>query len=375
MKTLSIALAIFSMFFGAGNVVFPILLGKLVGDQFTYATFGLLITSIGGPLLGLFGAICFHGHFREFFSRIGPILSPIFILVTAALLGPFAVMPRCIVVAYAALSSIFPAVSLLQFSFIALVVVLLLLWKKTRVLDVLGYILSPILLLCLIIIIYKGLISPGMPAHSDMTNLTAFKNGITTGYDTMDLIAAIYFSVSIWNLLKVKVKQSHITRTTFIAGSIAGLLLGLVYVGLAFTASRNLDILQNVPPEKALVTISYHLLGPHLGLLANIAVALACLTTVMGLAVTFAEIIRRDFAVTKISYGSTIFILVAISAIFSNLGFSRIMEFIHPLVSICYPSIITLTFCNIAYKVWGFKIVKTPVLIVLAFTLFMLIYS
>ncbi|MCH9614645.1 MAG: Branched-chain amino acid transport system 2 carrier protein [Chlamydiia bacterium] len=375
MKTLSISLAIFSMFFGAGNVVFPLLLGKVVGEQFTFGALGLLITSIGGPLIGLFGAILFHGHFREFFARTGMILSPIFILVTAALLGPFAVMPRCIVVAYAAISSIFPAISLMQFSFISLIVVLLLLWKKTGVLDILGYVLSPLLLLCLLIIIYKGIATPGITHPVDISHIKAFTKGITTGYDTMDLIAAIYFSVSIWNLLKVKVKQSHVTKTTFIAGSIAGILLGLVYVGLGFAASRNMDILGNVPPEKLLVAISYHLLGPQLGILANIAVALACLTTVMGLAVTFAEIIRRDFGATKLNYGVTIFILVFISALFSNLGFTRIMEFIHPLVAICYPAIITLTLCNIAYKCYGFKLVKTPVVIVLALTLFMLINS
>lgn len=375
MKTLAISLAIFSMFFGAGNVIFPLLLGKYVGDQFPFGAVGLLLTSIGGPLLGLFGAILFQGHFREFFSRTGLIISPIFIVITAALLGPFAVMPRCIVVAYAAISSILPGISLMQFSFLALILVLLLLWKKTNVLDILGYILSPLLLLCLLIIIYKGALNPGSTYHVELSSLKAFTKGLTTGYDTMDLIAAIYFSVSIWNLLKVKVKQSHVIKTTFISGSIAGVILGLVYVGLGFAAACNMDILVDVPPEKLLVAISYHLLGPKLGILANIAVALACLTTVMGLAVTFAEIIRRDFSVTKLSYGSTIFILVFISALFSNLGFTRIMDFIHPLVALCYPAIIALTVCNIAYKCYGFKPVKMPVLIVLALTLFTLINS
>ena len=132
MSYFSFALAIFSLFFGAGNVVFPLLLGTLSGDQNIYATAGLLITSIGGPLIGLFGSILFEGHFKSFYERAGPLLGYFFIIITTALLGPFAVMPRCVVVAYAAVHPFFPSLSLPFFSLISAALVLFLTLKKIK---------------------------------------------------------------------------------------------------------------------------------------------------------------------------------------------------------------------------------------------------
>jgi LIVCS family branched-chain amino acid:cation transporter len=369
MSYFSFALAIFSMFFGAGNVVFPLLLGTLSGDQNIYATFGLLLTSIGGPLLGLFGSILFEGHFKAFYERAGKGLGWFFIIVTTALLGPFAVMPRCLIVAYAAVHPFFPSLSLPFFSLLAGALVLFLTLKKHRVLDLLGYVLSPILLVSLAIIIIKGWVFSGTVTHVEQPILTSVIAGLTTGYDTMDLIAATYFSVSIWNMLKVKVKASHVVSTTLISGTIAGLLLGLVYVGLSHTASLHIPDLANEAPETLLVALSYLMLGPYLGAIASLAVTLACLTTVIGLALTFADILRKDFISPRLSHGATLFILIGITSLFSNLGFSSIMKLIHPAVSLCYPAIIMLTLCNIGHKQFGWTAVKTPVWITLLLTL------
>ena len=369
MRYAAFALAIFSMFFGAGNVVFPLLLGTLSGDQNIYAIAGLLVTSIGGPLIGLFGSILFEGHFKAFYERAGKGLGWFFIITTTALLGPFAVMPRCIIVAYAAVHPFFPSLSLPFFSLLAGILVLFLTLKKNRVLDLLGYILSPLLLISLGIIIIRGCFFSGSVTVVTQPILTSVMSGLSTGYDTMDLIAATYFSVSIWDMLKVKVKQSHVISTTLISGGIAGLLLGLVYVGLSHTASQHVSELAGHPPETLLVALSYLMLGPYLGAVASIAVTLACLTTVIGLALTFSDIIRKEFVSPKLSHGATLFILVALASLFSNLGFSSIMRIIHPAVSLCYPAIIMLTLCNIAYKQFGWTVVKTPVWIVLLLTI------
>ncbi|MBP9841225.1 MAG: branched-chain amino acid transport system II carrier protein [Simkaniaceae bacterium] len=368
MRYFPIALAIFSMFFGAGNVVFPLLLGTLSGDQNIYATAGLLLTSIGGPLIGLFGSILFEGHFRAFYERAGKWLGYFFIIVTTALLGPFAVMPRCFIVAYAAIQPFFPSLSLPLFSLIGGILVLALTMKRHQVINLLGYILSPLLLVALFIIIIKGCFFSGTVTHIEQPLVTSLMSGLSTGYDTMDLIAATYFSVSIWDMLKVKVHPSHVVSTTLISGTIAGLLLGIVYVGLSHTASLHIQELSSHPPETLLVTLSYLMLGPYLGAIASLAVILACLTTVIGLALTFADILRKDFISPKLSHGATLFILIALTSLFSNLGFTQIMKIIHPAVSLCYPSIIMLTLCNIGYKRWGWTAVKLPVWIVLLLT-------
>ncbi|MCH9631082.1 MAG: Branched-chain amino acid transport system 2 carrier protein [Chlamydiia bacterium] len=368
-------IAIFSMFFGAGNVVFPLLLGKMCGDQNSYATIGLLLTAIGGPLLGLFGAMLFQGNFKEFFCRIGTAPGYILMIITSLLLGPFAVMPRCLIVSYAALNSFFPGLSLFSFSILSAAVIFLLVFKKNKLLPILGTTLSPILLICLILIIAISFFG-GSETHVEMTPMRALTSGLLVGYDTMDLIASIFFSVSIWSLLKTKLRSEHHpdtryeTKVFLIAGSFAGVLLGLVYIGFSHVASLHIPLLQNVSSENLLTTLAFSSLGSIFGILANLAIGLACLTTIMSLAVTFTEILRNDFKLKKINHPTWIFIIVVLTALFSNLGFSTIMKIIHPAVEICYPAIIILTICNILYKTCNFKMVKLPVYATFAITLF-----
>lgn len=374
-----IGIAIFSMFFGAGNVVFPLLLGKVSGDKNAYATIGLLITAVGGPLLGLFGAMLFKGNFKEFFLRIGTIPGYFFMLVTSLLLGPFAVMPRCVIVSYAALKSFFPMLSLLSFSILSALAIFALVFKKNKFLPIMGAILSPILLGCLLLIIVIGCFS-GVQTPTAITETKAFTNGLLVGYDTMDLIASLFFAVSIWSILKTKLseeprKGSFYEMKVFLtAGAFAGILLALVYIGFSYAASRHIPLLANTTPENLLTELAYATLGPYLGILANFAIALACFTTVMSLAVTFSEILRKDFRLQKVNYPTWVLILVSLTAVFSNLDFKTIMKLIHPAVEICYPAIVVMTICNILYKLKGFTIIKTPVYITFGLTLFLKIF-
>ena len=365
--------AIFSMFFGAGNVVFPLLLGKICGDKNFIATAGLLITAIGGPLLGLFGAMLFKGNFKEFFCRVGKPFGYIFMATTALLLGPFAVMPRCMIVSHAAVSSFFPNLTLFGFSLVSSALIFILVFKKNKLLPILGTLLSPLLLTCLILIILIALFG-GNTTEVEISHAHAFKKGLLVGYDTMDLIASIFFSVSIWTLLKTKLRQEHHrdpkfeTQVFLVAGSFAGLLLGCVYVGFSHVASLHIPLLASTSGENLLTTLAYSALGPVFGVVANIAIALACITTIMSLAVTFTEILRNDFHLKKLNYPTCVFVLVIITTIFSNLGFNTIMKVIHPAVELCYPAIIVMTICNILYKTCHFKMIKLPVYLTLLAT-------
>lgn len=368
-------LAIFSMFFGAGNVVFPLVLGQMSGDQILHAIPGLLLTSIGGPLLGLFGTILYKGDYKAFFFRTGKIPGYLLMLVCAGLLGPFAVMPRCVVLTYATLQPYFSNLSLFNFSIFFGIVTLACIVKRDFVLSLLGYLLSPILLLALALIIFKGLTShQGSLAASELTSQQAFANGLLVGYDTMDLIASIFFAFAIWKLLREELHatsmESHeIKKITIMAGCIGGIFLGLIYVGLSLTAAFHSPVIDQIPPESLLTTLSFNLLGPIQGGIANIAVALACLTTVISLAVTFADVLQKELSGYQLSYPSAITLIVICTTFFANLGFKQLMGIIHPIVSVCYPAIIMLTICNILHQIYGWKIVKIPVFATFAITL------
>jgi len=107
-NTLSTGLAMFSMFFGAGNVVFPLAMGQYAQDKNFFAILGLLITAVGVPFLGLMSMTLFDGDYRKFFGRIGKIPGFIIALAIMALIGPFGAMPRVIALSYSTAKNFFP---------------------------------------------------------------------------------------------------------------------------------------------------------------------------------------------------------------------------------------------------------------------------
>ncbi|MCS5711171.1 branched-chain amino acid transport system II carrier protein [Candidatus Berkiella aquae] len=370
----STGIAIFSMFFGSGNVVFPLLLGAQTGNQITWALLGLTITAVGAPLLGLLGSVLFEGDCKRFFYRIGQLPGYLAVMLILALLGPIGVMPRCFIVAYGAVKPYLPDLSLFIFSLIAGLVTLVLIARRNLILPVLGYFLSPVLLLSLVVIMITGIAKGGPMVSEPYSSFMAIKEGIVVGYNTMDLLASIIFSVSIWLLLqeKLSIKDDKDIKTKLIptyvwASIVGGGLLGLVYVGLSFSAALHSAALQNTAPEQVLATLAIHLLGSKLAMVANIAIVLACLTTVMSLAVAVVDVIHVEVMNTSLgkklsySYGWMMFITMVITVIFTNLGFAAIMAFLNPIMSVCYPAIIVLTVCNILYKLYGFPYVKMPV--------------
>lgn len=386
--SLATGIAIFSMFFGAGNVIFPLTLGKTIGVNINYALFGLMLTAIGGPLLGLFSTILFHGDCKPFFNRIGSIPACILILLIIAIIGPFGAMPRCFTVAFSAISSYLPNMSMLTFSVASGALTLLSVYKRAYILPILGVVLSPLLLASLVIIIIKGFFTSQDPILTDVTASGAFIQGLEVGYDTMDLLASMFFAVVVWDLLKEKFSQQakelstkNLATVCFVASLIGGGLLGLIYVGLSKVAAENMQVLADVPQQSLLSHLAIHVLGSNLGFVANSAVVLACLTTVISLAATVADVLIVEFRDSKVGKGQVlnynwlVVIIVLITVIFSNLGFGKLMSYLHPIVSVCYPAIIVLAICNILYKLFNFPWVKLPVYASFAASLGYLLYQ
>ena len=157
-SVLSAGLALFSMFFGAGDLFWPLILGGSVGDKNFFAMLGLLITGVSLPLIGLLAMMLFQGKYREFFGRIGKVPGAILILVIQVILGPIGTISRLIALSYATLKPYLPAISLALFSVIACLVILGFAVKKRRIIDLLGFILTPVLLLSLGAIVFLGIL-------------------------------------------------------------------------------------------------------------------------------------------------------------------------------------------------------------------------
>lgn len=377
---LATGLAMFSMFFGAGNVVFPLLVGIDTTDQNFYAILGLLITAVGVPFLGLLSMTLFDGDYKTYFNRIGKVPGFIVAALIMGLIGPFGALPRCIALSYSTTEMFFPGMSLEFFSLISCVIIFLLTFKKNQIVDILGYYLTPLLLLSLAIIIVKGIIfSPSTPA-SDLTRREAFSLGFFQGYQTMDLLGAFFFSSVVIACLKpeqmsAEGKHRRILKLMGQASIIGAVLLSLIYIGFSFVSAFNAESLIGTEKDKILGQASLLILGPTAGIVSSIAVALACLTTAIALACVFAEFLHNDVTFGKVGYIPSLIITLVISYFVSIMNFNQIVAFLAPILEVLYPALIVLAFMNILYKLYDVKMIKLPVAATLIATLALKVFG
>lgn len=363
MGAISIGLAMFSMFFGAGNVIFPLAFGQFAQGQNHFAIFGFLITAVLIPFSGVFAMILFDGDQRKFFDRIGKIPGFLLALIIISLLGPLGSTPRCIALTYSTLKEIFP-VSAPFFSAMACGLIFLMSFRKTKILGLLGWVLTPLLLTSLSAIVFLGLWTGGSVEGGPLGG-QAFLYGLGEGYNTMDLLAAFFFSATILSLLKQKNGERGL-HLSLQASCIGALLLALVYIGFSYISAMHGFDLISVSKDELLNALTLKIAGPYAGILVSVTVALACLTTAIALISVFSDFIQRELFKEKISYEMTLGLSLLITFGISTLEFNGISSFLGPILQICYPGLIVLTFLNIAYKLTGFKPVKVPVFLAFA---------
>ena len=362
----------FSMFFGSGNLVFPLLVGQMSEGHYLLASLGILLTGVLVPFLGILVMLLFNGDQNSFFSRIGRKATFWFPLVALALMGPFGVLARCITVAHGAFRLLLPDLSLPLFSLCSCAIVFLLTIRKNRIVPLLGSVLTPLLLLSLAAIAIFGFAKVDLPSVATQGNWTSFKNGIFQGYQTMDLLAAFFFSVFIIRHLKQKNTDTPLdSLPIFFKSSLVGAgLLSVVYFVLVLLGSMYAPFLKDVPPQEMLGFIAQQALGSMAAPIVSLAVALACLTTAVVLASLFSDFLKHEVSRNKLPTSVTLLTTLAIAFCISTLEFSGIMAFIAPILEFTYPALIVLTVVSIFHKLWGLKIVRTPIAIAVLLKLF-----
>ena len=279
-------LAMFAMFFGAGNIVFPLALGQFALNNNFYGILGLVVTAILVPIMGIFGMLLYNGDYNAFFKRIGKI--PGFLIITMILLviGPFGGIPRCMTISYSTLTAFgiegFAGLNLPLFSLLCAAIIFLFTIRPNKILSLLGYVLTPILLLSLLMIAIKGAWMMPSIEVGDHTKWQTFSHGIFTGYQTMDLLAAFFFSSMVLLCLRQNAEKSGIDpqqrkplfKIALFGGLIAAALLALVYVSFSFIAAGFSSELALVANHELLGQLAYTLLGPYAGLIAGLRLPL-----------------------------------------------------------------------------------------------------
>jgi len=374
-NTISTGLAMFSMFFGAGNVVFPLALGQYAQDKNFFAILGLLISAVGVPFTGLIAMTLFNGDYKAFFGRLGKVPGFLISAAIMGLIGAFGAIPRCITLSYSTVKIYLPDTSLMTFSILSCLIILALTIKKNNILDILGYVLTPLLVGSLAVIILVGIVTSPAAPEAHHSPLAIFIIGLLEGYQTMDLLGAFFFSSVVLSCLERSItrgKESQyrqMIRLALKASCIGAGLLALSYIGFSYVAAFNSAALMHVPKDELAGRIANLVLGTYAGIFACGVVALACLTTAIALSSVFAEFLHKDVSLNKISYEGALIITLVISFFVSTLNFTGIAHILAPILQVCYPGLIVLSVLNIMYKLYNFKPVKVPVFTTFALSL------
>ncbi|WP_323722042.1 branched-chain amino acid transport system II carrier protein [Candidatus Fokinia crypta] len=357
--TLFYGFAIFAMFFGSGNIIFPLQIGVLSGGDWLFGAFGLLITGVLLPFLGMFAVKMHRGSYESFFGEGGELAKKILPLVTLSLLGSIGVVPRCITVAHGAIKYAFPDVSLFVFSTVFCILMFLFCTKERWLLSVLGKWMSPILFLLLISVIFVGVMKEGDMVFPKMPS-EAFNQGFVIGYHTMDLLAAFFFSTLIFNQIKESIpplaSSKEIIKIAIFPMLCGATILSLVYIGLVFLGAKYAYIVRYVAPEFLLVTVVNNLLPNYSKIVVGVIITLSCLTTAVALNSIYARylcLISRS----ENNFYSILFLTTFVSFIFSQMNFSGISYFLNPVLEMIYPNLIVLTMLSILMhgKYYHFK--------------------
>lgn len=337
---LVVGLALFSMFFGSGNLIYPLMLGRDAGSSFLVSAIGFVLTAVLVPCLGIIAISFAEGNYEKIFAKMfRQKISLVLIFLILLSFIPFGAGPRCVVLAHASLKTFLPMPALWIFALLFLGLVGYLVSDRSHLLDILGKILTPLLVICIAIMVTSAFIH-GETDPPTASNSTLFVNSLFEGYNTQDLLSSLFFSSSLIMLMKASFPNKKEMIITTLKGSVIGIvLLTLLYVLLIAASSLHSDILIGYSGIDLVSILARHTLGKQLGLVAGIAVALACLTTAVALVMAFSQFLAAHVLVKRYSFLSLPISLLSVF-LTSLLEFEGIMGIISPMMKIVYPIIL-----------------------------------
>lgn len=349
-----IAFALFAMFFGAGNLIFPAFLGLECGNTWITGFLGFIVADVGLAILGLVSAAKSGGEISTVMNKAGDKLGILLGSLIMICLGPLLAIPRTAATTYEmGIQPLFQGFNQIIFSVIFFIIVLLLTIKPSKIIDVIGQVLTPVLLITLAVLIVMGILRPIGSTAFQSRIADAFSEGVKQGYQTMDALAAVALSSVIMLSLETKGYKGRgdKTKMAFYASLISAVGLIIVYGGLTYLGATSSGLyisesLENISQTHLIVDVTTRILGGVGKIILGITIALACLTTAVGLTSATGEYFQKITG-GKIKYEVVVIVVCIFSTFISNFGVSTIIKFSAPVLSIIYPATVTLIVLNI----------------------------
>lgn len=356
-QALVLGATLFSMFFGAGNLILPPLLGAQAGADALPALVGFLVTAIGFPVLGIV-AVALAGDLKQLAGRVSPWFASLFAVLVYLAIGPCLAIPRTSSTAFEMLVPLLPAgVPVLgasvAFSVVFFAASFALALRPGKLSKILGRISAPALIVLIVAVVGSSLVAPlgeATPAVEPYTSAPAVQ-GFINGYQTMDLLAALCFGI----VIAMNVRDMGVERPASVAaaisrsGVIAGVLMLAVYCGLGYVGVVTGAVVPGAENGAQLLTAAA---TGHFGLAGTVIVAaiflIACLNVCTGLISSCSQFFSETFP--RVPYRAWAAGFAIFSCVVSNFGLTAIIAFSVPLLNALYPVAIVLVLMGMAAR-------------------------
>ena len=361
-ETIIVASTLFGMFFGAGNLIFPVHLGQLAGSNTWPAIVGFIITAVGIPILAVAALGNTHSDdLLQLSSKISGWFGILFTSVLYLTIGPFFAIPRCATVSFT--TGVAPMISesafrtgQLVFTLLFFAVVLFFSLKPSGITTWIGKIINPLFLIFLGILVIVAISDPGAPMSQiepdEAYQSGAFFNGFIEGYGTMDAIAGLAFGIIIIRIVRNMgiSNDDDVARETVRSGIITAILMSVIYILTIIMGAQSrglFDISDN--GGIALTQISGHYLGSMGMLVLATTITFACLKTAIGLVTSCSEMFTNMFP-HSLSYKGWTIAFTIFSFVISNAGLTAIIKYAVPVLMLLYPMVTVLILAALCEK-------------------------
>ena len=350
-----VATTLFGMFFGAGNLIFPVHLGQIAGYNMISAMAGFIITAVGIPILGVAAIGNTHSDgLQSLASKVGKGYGYFFTCLLYLTIGPFFAIPRCATTSFT--TGIAPmfggnfneSLALLIFSFIFFAFVLFFSLRPAKITVWIGKIINPLFLVFLAVLLIAALINPSISAFAVQPETgyekDALFSALIEGYGTMDAIAGLAFGIIVIDIIRSMGVQDDraIAKDVLRSGILTGVLMGIIYIATILMGAQSRGLFETSENGGiALAQIAEHYLGTGGSLILALTITFACLKTSIGLVTSCSETFERMFP-KVLPYKAWAIIFTVFSLVVSNVGLSMIIEYSIPVLMFLYPLAITL---------------------------------
>jgi LIVCS family branched-chain amino acid:cation transporter len=350
--------AIFSMLFGSGNIVFPLVLGKGHPSGWLFALVGWLVAAVFIPMIGYYGAMLFDAERNKYLAPIGKHATAILMFIVMMLIGPFGVLARIVNVAFGGINNLAPCVSIGWFNSIYTLITVIFAMFPGKIIEIIGVVFTPLKFGGIAIIVIGAMYFGGPFYNADLNPvpvMTSFLDGFSMGYQTMDLLASLIMAGGIYQYLKNtlpeedrnnKKKLLELTRSACIVGSA---LLSMAYIGLLLIGVQYSEHLVSTPSEAIFGKIAELSMGYSASWFVSIVIAISCLATAIILCSIFTDYVYEDILKKRVSRTIILGVVGVSLYTVSLMGFGQICELLGMVLEKIYPAIMVFIGCRIVY--------------------------